>query len=172
MNHPFMFPRAMALVALAALLIANLPAAAADLAGTVQGAKQPIAGSTVTLFAAGTGAPTQLAQGKTDDSGDFTLTYQDSSAESVLYVVAKGGTPTAGNGPNAAISLLSILGGTPPKKIVVNEFTTIASAWTANQFLQGENLSGKALALRIAAGNVELRRSRDRRLGRDDSGSR
>ena len=143
-----------ALVASAVLLIAIFHAAAADLTGTVQGAKQPIAGSTVTFFAAGTGAPTQLAQGKTDDSGAFTLTYRDASVESVLYVIAQGGTPNASKGPNAAISLISILGGTPPKKIVVNEFTTIASAWTANQFLQGEKLSGKALGLRIAAGNI------------------
>ena len=41
---------------------------AADLSGTVQGAGKPIAGSTVTLYAAGTGAPVQLAQGNcTDD---------------------------------------------------------------------------------------------------------
>ena len=46
---------------------------AAELAGNVQGAGLPIAGSTVTLYAAGTGAPTQLAQGKTDDNGAFKL---------------------------------------------------------------------------------------------------
>jgi hypothetical protein len=53
--------------------LTNTSALAAELSGTVQGAKQPIAGSTVTLFAAGTGAPKQLAQGKSDDSGAFAL---------------------------------------------------------------------------------------------------
>jgi len=44
---------------------------AANLAGSVQGAAKPIGGSTVTLFAAGASAPTQLAQAKTDDQGAF-----------------------------------------------------------------------------------------------------
>ena len=41
---------------------------AADLSGQVLGAGKAIAGSTVTLYAAGTGAPQQLAQGKSDDT--------------------------------------------------------------------------------------------------------
>jgi hypothetical protein len=55
------------------LVLAQVRAMAADLAGNVQGAGLPIAGSTVTLYAAGAGAPTQLAQGKTDDNGAFDL---------------------------------------------------------------------------------------------------
>ena len=146
--------RLTALATVGVLAVANLSSLAAELAGTVLGAGQPIAGSTVTLYAAGAAEPKQLAQAKAGDDGDFVLTYGEAPADSVLYVIAKGGTPKAGKGPNAAISLLSILGGMPPKKVVVNEFTTVASAWTANQFLQGEKLSGKALGLRIAAGNI------------------
>ena len=52
----------------AALAFTTTVVRAADLVGSVQGAGKPIAGSTLTLFAAGTGAPTQLAQGKTDDA--------------------------------------------------------------------------------------------------------
>ena len=37
-----------------------------EIEGHVLIAGQPVAGSTVTLYAAGEGAPTQLAQGKTD----------------------------------------------------------------------------------------------------------
>lgn len=143
-----------ALAVAVVILIGNLHAAAANLAGSVQGAGKPIAGSAVTLYAAGIGEPQQLAQGKAGDDGAFALTYADAPADSVLYVIAKGGTPQAGRGPNAAISLLAILGGTPPKQVIVNEFSTVASVWTSNQFLQGEKLSGKALGLRIAAGNV------------------
>ena len=129
---------------------------AADLSGSVQGAGQPIAGSTVTIYAAGSGAPTQLAQGKTDDNGAFDLDVSPPSAESVIYVVAKGGTPKAAadKGANDAIDLLAVLGTTPPKKVTINEFTTVASAVTCAQFLQGDTLSGKPLGLRIAAGNV------------------
>ena len=73
------------------LAFAQLRAMAAELAGNVQGAGLPIAGSTVTLYAAGTGAPTQLAQGKTDDNGAFDLSVDQTPADSVLYLVAKGG---------------------------------------------------------------------------------
>jgi len=129
---------------------------AADLAGSVQGAAKPIAGATVTLYAAGSGAPTQLAQAKSDDQGAFNLTYADVLADSVLYVIAKGGTPKAAadKGTNEDIALLAVLGCTPPKNVVVNEFSTIASVWTSAQFLKGESLSGTKLGLRIAAGNV------------------
>lgn len=139
-----------------ALAFATSIARAADLAGSVQGAGKPIAGSAVTLFAAGTGAPTQLAQAKTDDQGAFNLTYADAPADSVLYVIAKGGTPKAAadKGPNDPIALLAVLGRTPPKSVVVNELSTIASVWTSAQFLKGEVLSGTKLGLRIAAGNV------------------
>ena len=131
-------------------------ARAADLSGSVQGANQPIAGSTVTLYAAGTGAPTQLAQGKTDGNGAFNLDVGQSPADSVLYVVAKGGTAKASTNqtPNDAIGLLAVLGMSLPKTVTVNEFSTVASVWTSAQFLAGETLSGNKLGLRIAAGNV------------------
>src|ERR1700690_894925 len=102
-------------------------ARAADFTGSVQGANQPIAGATVTVYAAGTGAPTQLGQGKSDDNGALPLAIDSAPAGSVLYVVAKGGTTkaVADKGANDAITLLTVLGTTPPKKVVVNEFTTI-----------------------------------------------
>ena len=56
-----------------ALVFISTIAHAADFAGSVQGAGSPVAGSTVTLYAAGNGVPTQLAQGKTDDNGAFNL---------------------------------------------------------------------------------------------------
>ena len=57
MKHTLIKYNLTALVAGSVLSLTNISALAAELAGTVQGAKQPIAGSTVTLFAAGTGAP-------------------------------------------------------------------------------------------------------------------
>src|SRR5262245_8847141 len=93
------------------------PADAADIACKVQGAGGPIVGATVTLFAAGTGAPTQWAQGKTDDAGAFTLDAGKAPPDGVLYVVAKGGTAktAAGKGANDAIALIAVLGAAPPK---------------------------------------------------------
>jgi hypothetical protein len=83
----------------------------------------------VTLFAAASGAPKQLAQGKTDDNGAFKLAVAQAPADSILYVVAKGGTPKAATnkGPNDAIGLMAVLGGSLPNNVTVNEFTTTAS---------------------------------------------
>jgi len=136
------------------LAFAQVPATAADLAGNVQGAGLSIAGSTVTLYAAGPGAPTQLAQGKTDDNGAFNLNVDQPPADSVLYLVAKGGTSKAAadKGPNDAIALMAVLGTELPKTATVNELTTVASAFAAAQFIHGESISGNPLGLRIAAG--------------------
>ena len=138
------------------LAFAQLRAMAAELAGNVQGAGLPIAGSTVTLYAAGTGAPTQLAQGKTDDNGAFNLNVDQTPADSVLYLITKGGTPKAAadKGPNDAIALMAVFGTEPPKTVTVNELTTVASTFTAARFINGEAISGNPLGLRIAAGNV------------------
>ena len=125
-------PKLQAAALVGALVFISSIAHAADLSVSVQGAGSPIAGSAVTVYAAGTGSPTQLAQGKTDDNGTFTLAVEQPSAESVLYIVAKGGTPkaTADKGANDAITLLAVLGTTSPSKITVNEFSTVASAVT------------------------------------------
>jgi hypothetical protein len=55
---------------------------------------------------------------------------------------------------NPAIALLTVLGSSPPSKVVINELTTVASAFTSARFLNGDALSGNPLGLRIAAGNA------------------
>ena len=47
-----------------------------------------------------------------------------------------------------------MIGNNPPPKVVVNELTTVASAFTNARFLKGEAISGNPLGLKIAAGNV------------------
>ncbi|MFO1476319.1 MAG: hypothetical protein U1F98_06680 [Verrucomicrobiota bacterium] len=125
---------------------AQTAASDGQLAGTVQLAGKPIAGSTVTLRAAGAGTPTTVAEAKTDDKGEFRLDTSHAPGDSVLYVVASG--------PNDSVKLLSVLGPTPPGTITVNELTTVASAYTAAQFINGDAISGNPLGLRIAAGNA------------------
>lgn len=138
------------------LAFAQVRAMAAELAGNVQAAGLPIAGSTVTLYATHPDAPTQLARGKTDENGAFNLNVDQTPADRVLYLVAKGGTPQAAadKSPNDAIALMAVLGTELPNTVTVNEFTTVASVWTSAQFLEGDGLSGQPLGLRIAAGNV------------------
>ena len=85
---------------------------------------------TVTLYAAGEGAPTQLAQGKTDAEGEFDLDAKSAPKDSVVYLVAEG--------PKEGVALMSLLGTSWPEKVTVNELTTVASAFTAAQFINGE----------------------------------
>jgi len=74
------------------------PAAAeVRLEGQVQAGGGPIAKATVTLWAAGPGAPQQLAETQTKDDGSFDLDSAGTSDDAgVLYLVAEGGEPKMG----------------------------------------------------------------------------
>ncbi len=149
-----------AMVLLAAGLIgyAFEPAmAAVQIEGQVQAGGAAVAKSTVTLWAASTAAPQQLAQAQTGTDGRFVVSVDRTpSRDASLYLVATGGEATVDNGSigNPAIALLTVLGSDPPAKVVINEMTTVASVWTHAQFLEGSAIKGHALGLRIAAGNV------------------
>ena len=137
--------------------IAKLTPVPGSIVGLVLGGGEPIANSTVALWAASTGEPKQLGQTKTSADGRFELGLGGSSdKDTSLYLVAKGGEPagSAVKGDNPAIALLTVLGATSPSIVTINEMTTVASAWTNNQFLNGTAISGTSLGLRIAAGNV------------------
>jgi hypothetical protein len=145
-----------AVLAVATVLGAR-SARAQHIDGVVQGGGGPIATATVTLWAAGQGAPRQLGETSTRDDGGFALRgVPQTAAGEVLYLVARGGQPQVGggSGANDAMGWLALLGAPPPAQVVINECTTIASVWTAAQFLEGTALRGHALGLTIAAGNV------------------
>lgn len=128
--------------------------AAGSVDGQVLGAGSPIAKSTVTLWAATSDSPKQVAQTQSGDDGTFSLPF--GSGRGILYLVATGGEPVAAKEPgnNPAIVLVSVLGAQPPAHAVVNEFTTVASVWTMDQFINGTAIQGYPLGLRIGAGNV------------------
>ncbi|MGD8375411.1 MAG: hypothetical protein PVF68_04655, partial [Acidobacteriota bacterium] len=131
-------------------------AAAARVAGRVEVGGAPIVGTDVTAWLAGPGAPQKLATARTNDDGDFDLSISDGDETGVLYLIAAGGAAktAARKGPNHAIALMATLGTELPERVIVNELTTVASVWTAAQFLNGNALSGNAQGLQIAAGNV------------------
>jgi hypothetical protein len=131
--------------------------AAVHVEGQVQAGGGSVAGSTVSLWAASAESPVRLAQVQSDADGNFVISVdQTPSGASSFYLIANGGTAaiSRASGANAAIALLAVLGGTPPARVIVNEFTTVASVWTHAQFLNGTAIQGNALGLRIAAGNV------------------
>jgi hypothetical protein len=138
------------------LLSAGAAVAADDIQGMVVIGGAPIARSTVTLWEASAAAPKQLDQTKTSDDGRFEVHARGAHGDGVLYLVAAGGVPKAGKAgsDNPAAVLLSMLGSKSPEQVVVNEFTTVASAFTAARFIRGESISGNPLGLRVAAMNV------------------
>ncbi len=132
-------------------------ALADDIEGRVIGGGAPIAGSTVTLWAAGSNETKELAQAKTDDDGRFTVAVPAAlGADESVYLVAQRGQPAANkaSGDNPAIALMTVLGSQPAAKVTINEMTTVASVWTHAQFLDGAAIKGHALGLKVAAGNV------------------
>jgi hypothetical protein len=125
--------------------------------GQVLGGGGPVESSTVTLWAAAAGAPVQLGRAATGADGHFTIdTSADSPKDASLYLFAEGGKSSADKtgGENDRMTLMTVLGGEPPSSVVINELTTIASVFTHAQFLDGAAINGRALGLRIAAGNV------------------
>src|SRR5262245_225246 len=70
----------------------SIGAADPQLRGQVLGAGAPIAGSTVTLWAAGPGQPKLLGQTRTDANGRFSITPSGTPEDNAsVYVIAKGG---------------------------------------------------------------------------------
>jgi len=139
-----------------ALLFASGASAADRISGTVLGGGAPIRGSTVTLWAAGSGAPVQLGKTHSGPDGKFELEAGVASDGSTFYLLATGGTPTLrkGAGENPAIALLAVLGTKLTARVTINEMTTVAAVWTHAQFIDGSAIRGNPLGLRIAAGNV------------------
>ena len=144
-------------ILLVATLFTTVTVSAAErIAGRVEASGEPIAGADVSLWSATSGAPVRLAQTRTGDDGGFELTVGENDSAAVFYLIAQGGVARAGAGTkaNPATTLMATLGSEPPARVMINELTTVASAWTSAQFLKGSALSGNALGLRIAAGNV------------------
>jgi hypothetical protein len=136
---------------------ASSPAAAVvRIERQVQAGGGAVARSSVTLWAASANAPVRVAQTTTDATGSFVVSADQTPDGAVLYLIAIAGTPSASKqrSNNPALTFLAVLGGNPPGHVVVNEFTTVASVWTAAQFLDGAAIKGYALGLRIAAGSV------------------
>jgi hypothetical protein len=140
---------------LAATAVLAASAASARLVeGRVLGGNAAIAGSTVTVWAASAGTPREIGHATTDGEGRFSVDVPVAADGTSHYLIAKGGRSVLRGGENPAITLVTVLGNEAPQRITINEFTSIAAAWTHAQFIDNRGISGHPLGLKIAAGNM------------------
>lgn len=131
--------------------------------GTVQAGTLPVVGASVFLYAAGTSgyasASSQIAAATTDKNGKFTVPagYTCPSPISQMYLVATGGK-VGTNAANPNLSMMTALGSCNAlgsSAVVVNEVTTVASAWATSPFAANDELTGNSsyLYLGTSSGN-------------------
>ncbi len=120
--------------------------------------QQPLIGASVELYAAGTsgnganGVGLLLNALITDSTGTFSVPagYDCPSADSQIYLVARGGEPgSAASADNDSIALLTALGAcnevASATPVVINEVTTAAAVYALAQFLSaGGNLGASS----------------------------
>ena len=126
---------------------ARTPVAGVSFTGKVNAGLQPVSGASVQLFAAGIAgngsAPTALLSTAvaTGSNGTFTIPsgYTCPSAQTPVYLLAKGGQAGTGSAANPFLWLMTALGPcgsiTPGSNFVLNEVTTAASVWTLASFM-------------------------------------
>lgn len=140
------------------------------ISGTVRAGTAAVVGSTVQLYAAGTSgngsASTVLLSSAltTDAAGTFAVPAGVICpySNSVVYLLAKGGSAGTSASSNAAIEMLAVLGTcaglNATQNVFINEATTVASTWALAQFIgtggqigsSATNSSGIALAAAAA----------------------
>ena len=142
------------LIAAALAAIGVLSSASAQpttLNGQVNSAAGPVADATATVLAASFDAsqpPAVLGTATTDAAGAFDITFEHPAGDPrVLYVIVEK--------PAVSLTLASVLGRAPiPADIVINERTTVASAFALAQFTVGGALGGPHPGITNAAGMV------------------
>ena len=153
---------------LPALLVAALLALAVLLPGAALGASGhgtingsvPMRGLGVQLWeVAPSGVPIPIGYARSGRSGTFTLHYSRARSDTVDYLVAErpwGPVPRGELPPPAEYRIGAVLPeGLPPRRVIVNERTTVALGFTMAQFfppqLGSVQIFGKGPGLRNAA---------------------
>jgi streptogramin lyase len=143
---------------LLAAALAGCETAGSDLGlkGRVTAGDEPVSGSSVTLYAAGTIIAETLGGDTTDSEGKFSIRFRRPAESGIIYAVARGGTPRGNTSPNDAITFLTVIGEVDgrPDTVTLNELTTVASVWTNARFLKGTAIVGNGTGIYNAASNV------------------
>jgi len=132
----------------------------ASLSGSVHGGQSPVSGSTVTLYAAGSGLAAAAVLGSTtsDAGGGWSLSsYTCPSPDAATYVVASGGNPGLTTGTNnSALKLMAALGpcGSLAGTVNIDEVTTVAAAYALNGFIGSNGCIDCSSGVPIEVSNV------------------
>lgn len=173
-SRPRALPALAVLVVVFAAALVLVPGAGAAVraSGVVRGTV-PLRGMNVVLYAATPGAkqPRRLGSTRSRAGGSFTLRYRGASSGPVKYVLATrpGGAAEAGFPvPGTSYRLASAIGaGAVPRRITLNERTTVAMGYAMAQFIEGGRVAGKSPGLPNAAAMTRnLVRLRSGRLSR------
>jgi hypothetical protein len=126
------------------------------LQGTVQAGLQPVVGGSVALYAAGTSGyasisspistPGSPSTATTDNNGNFTIPagYNCPQPDSQMYLLSTGGQ-VGTNAANQNLVLMTALGSCSSlssSAVVLNEVTSVASAFATANFAANDMLSG------------------------------
>jgi hypothetical protein len=130
------------------IFVASSMAFGSNVVGVVKAGATPISGATVKLYDAAHDRHLQatlLGSASTDSDGHFSITYDSRPPTDVIYLIASGSA--------ASLEFAAVLGqaGGAPSNVVINELTTIASAWSMAQFLDGDSIGGKSPGMPNAA---------------------
>ena len=130
-------------------LVTSLPALALDMKGALTLGGKAVPGAKVTLWrTAGMDSPQNIRETSSDAEGNFELQNLTPNEEGNIYYISTAG------GVREDVALMSVLGVTPLSSVVINELTTVASVFTSARFIDGVEISGNPLGVRIAAGNA------------------
>jgi streptogramin lyase len=115
--------------------------------GTVQSgnlnSSQPLSGYTVNLYAITESSTNLIRQTTSNNSGKFSLQIPNSLITSQLYLTATN---------ESQLELALVIGNYTESSLVINELTTVASAYAMAQFWQGNIISGPQSSILIASG--------------------
>ncbi len=145
-----------AIVSLSAISAAGA-AYSAEQSGTVRTGSLPISYSKVSLYEAGTttgGKATLLGKTTANSQGEFQISYTAPAGGAVVYLIAKGGSidKFGLKSKRGRVRFATVLGaGNAPSDIVINERTTVATAYAFAQFIDGKHISGVAPGPKNAA---------------------
>jgi len=115
-----------------------------EISGRVMGGQSPIAGSTMSIYAFGSGgyglAGSELATTTSKNDGSFTFnSFPCPQSNTPLYMLSSGGNTGGGNNPSAVLAVTLGPCGSLNGIVNINEVTTAATAFTLAHYFNEIN---------------------------------